>query len=342
MTLVPKIVVPTKLAVEKQLVEVCSVLDNLGIEHNVDIDEEIDWASYFERIQKKLLLSGSGQRSGTIVLTDWYPLKRTVEVGSHVEIKGAYRAKHHLGSSCGFRAEEGFEGDWVLRWEKQKKTHNYSNFGAGLRNVHIKSRDGISGVYFRGAQQSAGVENLVVRGFGEDGIGVRLGGDTYSVRDVFSDATSEPGSFARDGAVAYDLGESRVYSLRLENLTSHNCQTGLRWGDAHQVTVENFETELTTDPIVCTWDARGINIRNACFRHTKNTIKLEKIRWPAEARIKLDGMMNDNVPGKVILPGGGEVPIPRCFDIVIEGDTRRVGVFDLKAKRSGGCSCSEE
>jgi hypothetical protein len=334
MTLVPKIVVPTKLAVQQQLVEVCSVLDSLGIEHNVNPEEEIDWADYFERIQKKLLLSGSGQRSGTIVLTDWYPLKRTVEVDSHVEIKGAYRAKHHLGSSCGFLAEEGFAGDWVLRWKKSKPSANYSNFGAGLRNVHIRARDGVSGVYFRGAQQSAGVDNLVVRGFGEDGVGVRLGGDTYSVRDVFSDATHKPGSYARDGAVAYELGENRVYSLRLENITSHNCEIGLKWGDAHQISIENYETELTTRPIVCTWDARGINIRNACFRHTENAMDLERIRWPSEARIKFDGMMNDNVPGKVVLPGGKEVAISKCFDVVIEGNSRKVEVIDLKAQRA--------
>ena len=92
MTLIPEVIIPTKLAIREQLSEACSILDSLGIEHSVDIDEEIDWASYFERAQEKLLLSGSGQRSGTIVLTDWYPLKRTVEVGSHVEIKGAYRA----------------------------------------------------------------------------------------------------------------------------------------------------------------------------------------------------------------------------------------------------------
>ena len=335
MTLISEVVIPTRLEAREQLFKACSMMNDLGVVHDVDPEAGIDWVGYFEEAQKKLVLSGSGQRSGTIVLTDWYPLDRTLELDTQVEIKGAYRAKHHLGSSCGFRAEGGFVGDWVLCWKKPKERDNYSNFGSGIRTVHIESRNGVGGVYFRGAQQSAGVENLVVRGFGEDAIGVRLGGDTYSVRDVFSDAASKPGSFVRAGAVAYELGESRVYSLRLENLTSHNCEIGLRWGDAHQVAIENFETELTTQPLVCTWDGRGSNIRNACFRHTDKTLKLEKIRWPGDARIKMDGMMNDNVPGLVELPGGNEVPIPRCFDIVIEGDNRRVGVVDLKAKRSG-------
>ena len=329
------ITIPSKAEAEKAIEDGVELLDRFGIRPSNGPRGEIDWAEYIERAQGDLNLSGSGQRSGTIVLTDWYPLNRTIEVDSHVEIRGSYRAKHHLGSSCGFQAEEGFEGDWVLCWKKTKEGANYSNFGAGLRNVYIQSRDGVGGVYFRGAQQSAGVENLVVRGFGEGSIGVRLGGDTYSVRDVFSDATSKPGSFPRDGAVAYELGEARVYSLRLENVTSHNCEIGLKWADAHQIAIENYETELTTYPIVCTYDARGINIRNACFRHTENALDLRKIRWPADARIKLDGMMNDNAPGVVSLPGGKEVSISKCFDVVIEGDGRKVGVVDMKKIRSG-------
>ena len=328
--LLPEIVIPTREEARQQLATACSLLDSLGIPHGVDPEREIDWALYFEQAQERLCLSGSGQRSGTLVLTDWYPLRRTLNIDSHVELKGSFRAKHHLGSSCGFNATSPFDGKWVLCWKRPKRTHNYSNFGAGLRNLHIQSLEGTNGVYFRGAQQSAGIDNLVVRGFGEGAIGVRLGGDTYSVRDVFSDATSSPGSFARDGAVAYDLGESRVYGLRLENLTSHNCEIGLRWGDAHQIAIENLETELTTRPLVCTWDARGVNIRNACFRHT---LELEKIRWPAEARIKLDGMMNDDTPGSIILPDGEARSVPRCFDIVIEGDSKGVDVIDLKAKR---------
>lgn len=344
MSSTPEVVIPTKLEARDQLAAAYSVMRGYGERGLLkDPEAEIDWATYFEEAQKRLGLSGSGQRSGTLVLTDWYPLRRTLHIESHVELRGAFRAKHHLGSSCGFRAEEGFEGDWVLDWGKPGKKVNYSNFGAGIRGLHIASREGVNGVSFRGAQQSAGVENLVVRGYGNDAIGVRLGGDTYSVRDVFSDAAiGGEGSFVRKGAVGYELGESRVYSLRLENLTSHNCEIGLRWGDAHQVAIENFETELTDCPLVCTYDARGINIRNACFRHTKKVLELEKIRWPKEARIKLDGMMSDGVLGVVILPGGEEVSISRNFDIVIEGDGSGVGVVDLKEKRSCSLSCSEE
>jgi hypothetical protein len=174
-----------------------------------------------------------------------------------------------------------------------------------------------------------------VRGFGENAVGVKLGGDTYSVRDVFSDAAKGgEDSVAREGAVAFELGSSRVYSLRLENITSHNCGTGLQWGDAHQITIENFETELTTQPLVCTWDARGINIRNGCFRHTKNLLKLEKVRWPSDSRIKIDGMMADNSPGEILLPNGDQVIVPKNFDLVIEGDrTKGLRVVDLKKMR---------
>ena len=326
-----QIVVPSQEEVRAEIIKAKETLEKYGIKVP---DAPIDWASYFEGVQKKLNKSGSGQHSGTIILTDWYPLNRTLFLDSHVELKGAFRAKHHIGSSCGFKAEEGFKGEWVLSWKQPKKTAFYSNFGAGIRNLHIQSREGINGVYFRGAQQSAGVDNLLVRGFGENAVGVKLGGDTYSVRDVFSDAvTGGKNSIARKGAVAFLLGSSRVYSLRLENLTSHNCETGLIWHDAHQITIENYETELTTVPLVCNYDARGINIRNACFRHTKNLLQLNKIRWPRDCRIKIDGMMADNSPGEIALPNGGNVTVPRNFDIVIEGDSSGIHVTDLKSMR---------
>ena len=326
-----QIVVPSQEEVRAEIIKAKETLEKYGIELP---DAPIDWAAYFEGVQKQLGKSGSGHHAGTIVLTDWYPLNRTLFLDSHVELKGAFRAKHHIGSSCGFRAEEGFEGEWVLSWKQPKKTAFYSNFGAGIRNLHIQSREGINGVYFRGAQQSAGVDNLLVRGFGENAVGVKLGGDTYSVRDVFSNSSiGGGGSFVRKGAVAFELGSSRVVSLRLENLTSHNCETGLTWGDAHQITIENYETELTTFPLVCTYDARGINIRNACFRHTKNLLQLKKIRWPRDCRIKIDGMMADNSPGEIALPNGSNVTVPRNFDIVIEGDSSGVQVTDLKNMR---------
>ncbi len=329
-----QIIIPSKEEVEAEIIKAREILEKYGID-NAHPELPVDWAAYFERAQKQLNKSGSRQHSGTLVLTDWYPLNRTLFLDSHVQLKGSVRAGHHLGSSCGFCAEEDFEGDWILSWKQPNKRSFYSNFGAGIRNIHIQSQHGLNGVCFRGAQQSAGVDNLVVRGFGENAVGVKLGGDTYSVRDVFSDAAKGgEDSVAREGAVAFELGSSRVYSLRLENITSHNCGTGLQWGDAHQITIENFETELTTQPLVCTWDARGINIRNGCFRHTKNLLKLEKVRWPSDSRIKIDGMMADNSPGEILLPNGDQVIVPKNFDLVIEGDrTKGLRVVDLKKMR---------
>ncbi len=329
-----QIIIPSKEEVEAEIIKAREILEKYGID-NAHPELPVDWTAYFERAQKQLNKSGSRQHSGTLVLTDWYPLNRTLFLDSHVELKGSVRAGHHLGSSCGFCAEEDFEGDWILSWKQPNKRSFYSNFGAGIRNIHIQSQHGLNGVCFRGAQQSAGVDNLVVRGFGENAVGVKLGGDTYSVRDVFSDAAKGgEDSVAREGAVAFELGSSRVYSLRLENITSHNCGTGLQWGDAHQITIENFETELTTQPLVCTWDARGINIRNGCFRHTKNLLKLEKVRWPSDSRIKIDGMMADNSPGEILLPNGDQVIVPKNFDLVIEGDrTKGLRVVDLKKMR---------
>ena len=293
-----------------------------------------DWTGYFESIQNKLNKSGSGQRSGTIVLTDSYPLNRTFNVGAHVQLEGEYRAKHHIGSSCGFYATEDFKGNWVLKWNKPNSRAFYSNFGAGIRQLHVQSKDGLNGVYFRGAQQSAAVDNLVVRGFGENSIGVMLGGDTYAVRDVFSDATVGGGaSFSREGSTAYELGEKRVLSIRLENITSHNCEYGIVWGDAHQVTIENYESELTEYPLTCTYNPRGININNICPRHTKNLLHLQKARWWHNCLIKMDGQMSDNKGGLITLPTGETFQAPSTFDLVVEADKNGVNITNMREMR---------
>ena len=293
-----------------------------------------DWTGYFEKIQNKLNKSGSRQRSGTIVLTDSYPLNRTFNVGSHVELNGEFKAKHHIGSSCGFYATENFNGDWVLKWNKSNSRSYYSNFGSGINKIHVQSKNGLNGVYFRGAQQSAGIYNLIVRGFGEDSIGVRLGGDTYAVRDVFSDAAvGGDDSFARAGSTGFELGEKRVLSIRLENITSHNCEYGVVWGDAHQVTIENYESELTTIPLVCTYNPRGINIRNICPRHTENLLNLDKVRWWHNCLIKIDGQMSDNKGGLIKLPTGETFKASSTFDLVIEADKAGVNISNMREMR---------
>jgi hypothetical protein len=293
-----------------------------------------DWTGYFENIQKKLNKSGSRQRSGTIILTDSYPLNRTFNVGSHVELKGEFKAKHHIGSSCGFYATESFDGDWVLKWNKPNSRAYYSNFGAAINQIHVQSKDGLNGVYFRGAQQSAGIYNLVVRGFGQNSIGLRLGGDTYAVRDVFSDATlGGDDSFAREGSTAFEFGERRVLSIRLENITSHNCEYGVVWGDAHQVTIENYESELTAIPLVCTYNPRGINIRNICPRHTENLLNLDKVRWWHNCLIKIDGQMSDNKGGLIKLPTGETFKASSTFDLVIESDKAGVNITNMREMR---------
>ena len=293
-----------------------------------------DWTGYFEKIQKKLNKSGSRQRSGTIVLTDSYPLNRTFNVGSHVELNGEFKAKHHIGSSCGFYATENFNGDWVLKWNKSNSRSYYSNFGAGINKIHVQSKNGLNGVYFRGAQQSAGIYNLIVRGFGENSIGLRLGGDTYAVRDVFSDAAvGGDDSFPREGSTAFELGERRVLSIRLENITSHNCEYGVVWGDAHQITIENYESELTTIPLVCTYNPRGINIRNICPRHTENLLNLDKVRWWHNCLIKIDGQMSDNKGGLIKLPTGETFKASSTFDLVIEADKAGVNITNMREIR---------
>ena len=295
--------------------------------------EDGDWAGYFDRQQKRLNKSGSGSHGGTIVLTDSYPLNKTFKVESRVELFGAYRAKHHIGSSCGFEALPGFQGSWVVEWKTPRAGKYYSNFGAGLRQIHIQSVPGVGGVYFRGAQQSSGIDNVFVRGYG-GAVGLRMGGDTYSVRDVFSDALKGGDALPRpSGSIAFDLGEKRVVSLRLENITAHDCEIGLRCADVAQVTIENFETELTLFPFVVNYSPRGINARNCAFRHTRSILKMNRVRWASNCLIKMDGQVSDNKPGQITLPDGGVVEVPKTFDLVVEATKQGVEVTNLREMR---------
>ena len=291
----------------------------------------ICWADYIERAQEDLELSGSGQRSGTIYLSDSYPLGRTLTLDSHVAIEGTVRAKHHIGSSHGVHALQYFVCQSVLMWKKPREESNYSNFGAGIHQVHVQSVPGVSGVSFRGSQQSARINNLVVRGFGP-ATGLTIGGDTFTVSDLFVDALKggdQSGTIVGATGIRF---EGRVYSVPLNNLTVHNCETGLEWNDAHQIRLTNFETELTTQPLVSTYNSIGVTVRNCCFRHTSEILEVRRARFPANYGIELSGMMADNSTGRLILEGT-EVVTSKAFDLAIEGDRHGLEVHDLRALR---------
>ena len=297
----------------------------------VNLEGGIDWASYIERAQEGLGLSGSGQRSGTIYLRDSYPLGRTLRLDSHVAIEGTVRAKHHIGSSHGFYALQYFVGQSVLKWNKPQEESNYSNFGAGIHQVHVQSVPGVSGVSFRGSQQSARINNLGVRGFGP-ATGLTIGGDTFTVSDLFVDALKggdQSGTIPEATGIRFD---GRVYSVPFNNFTVHNFEKGLDWHDAHQIRLTNFETELTTCPLVSTYNSIGVTVRNCSFRHTKEILEVRRARWPATYGIEISGMMADHSTGRLILEGT-EVVTSKAFDLAIEGDRHGLEVHDLRALR---------
>lgn len=331
----PEVVIPTKAEAKLEIAKAKEILDRYGITHSADPEDPIDWAAYFEEAQNRLGKSGSGQRSGSLRLTDYYPIKETVYFDSHVTIEGSVRAKHHLGSSHGFVAEEGFKGGTMLVWKTPKPRSYYSNFGAGIHQIHVQSRKGLNGVSFRGAQQACRVDNLYVRGFGENAVGLQLGGDTYTVRDCFVDAAkSGEKSVTRKGSTGYQLGPTRVYSLTLNNVTVHNCDTGMVISDAHQLWVSNYETELTALPLLFTYQCQGVAIDHVTFRHTQNILNIKKARFPATYGLKLNGAMADNKKGNIEYPIDKKwISRDQTIDISIDGDRKGIKITDLKKFR---------
>ena len=331
----PEVIIPTKEEAKLEIARAKEILDRYGVSHSADPEKPIDWASYLEKAQDRLGKSGSGQRTGSIRLTDSYPIKKTIYFDSHVTLEGSVRAKHHIGSSHGFVAEEGFKGDTVLVWKIPKPKTYYSNFGAGIYQIHVQSREGINGVSFRGAQQACRVENLYVRGFGENATGLQLGGDTYTVRDCFVDAAKGgEKSASRKGSVGYQIGPTRVYSVALNNITVHNCETGMALNDAHQIWVSNYETELTTLPLLFTYQCMGVVIDNVTFRHTQNILNIKKARFPAAYGLKLNGTMADNKAGHIEYPTNKKWSSKdQTLDISIDGDKKGLKITDLKKLR---------
>jgi len=330
-------IIPTRDEAKAELVRAKEILDSHGIENTIDPEAPIDWVDYIDKAQDRIGKSGSGQRSGTIVLTDFYPINRTLYIDAHVTLEGTARAKWTVGGSHGFYIEgDDFDGEFMLEWRqttRRNKPSNYSNFGAGIHQIHIESKPGTSGVYFRGAQQACKVDNLIVRGYGENAVGIQLAGDTYTVRDTFSDAAkSGEKSVTREGSTGFKF-YGRVYSLALNNITVHNCETGMEVGDAHQVRVTNYETELTDLPIKLTWQAQAVDILSSSFRHTDKVIDVTKARWPKEFRINIEGLMADHNNGIIKYPTNSESTTfeeyntnGKLFDITLESDSNKTGL----------------
>ena len=328
-------IIPTREEAKAELVKAKEILDSYGIENTIDPEAPIDWVDYIDKAQDRIGKSGSGQRSGSIILTDSYPINRTLYLDAHVTLEGSVRAKWHMGTSHGFYIDgDDFDGEFMLEWRQPtsrhrgSSVHNYSNFGAGIYQVHVQSKSGTSGVYFRGAQQSCRVDNLIVRGFGENAVGIQLAGDTYTVRDTFSDAAkSGEKSVTREGSTGFKL-KDRVYSLALNNITTHNCAYGIDWSDAHQLLITNFESELTETPLRATYQCMGVTIRNASFRHTDWILDITKVRFPNEFQIKLDGMMADHKAGVINYPVNKVWRSGKLFDVTITGEGKGLKVID--------------
>ena len=331
-------IIPTRDEAKAELVKAKEILDSYGIENTIDPEAPIDWVDYIDKAQDRIGKSGSGQRSGSIILTDNYPINRTLYLDAHVTLEGSVRAKWHIASSHGFYIDgDDFDGEFMLEWRQpssRTKPVNHSNFGAGIYQIHVESKSGTSGVYFRGAQQSCRVDNLIVRGFGENAIGIQLAGDTYTVRDTFSDAAkSGAKSVTREGSTGFKC-HGRGYSLALNNITVHNCETGMELGDAHQVRVTNYETELTALPIKLTWQAQALDIKSSSFRHTDKIIDITKARWPKEFRINIEGLMADHNSGIIKYPTDSKSTVfeeyttkGKLFDITLEGDSNKSGII---------------
>lgn len=278
---------------------------------------QLDWADYIEEVViPNLPMSGSGSQSGVIQLNGMYPIDRTIKVPRHVTIQGKHRPSWHSGSSCGFKVTANFVGDVMLKWEPGKtnrRLHWYSNFGAGLKDVFLQSKDGVGGAEFVGAQQSSAVERVNIRGFGKS-FGLRLSGDTYTVEKVFVDPRLV-GSGVILGSVGVEHFGARLVGITFTSVTTHNCEVGTKWGDISGIHFTSLETETTHHPLLFTYNVRNTMFVNNRFLHNKTALKIDKIRWPKTYDLYLKGR---TLGGKTAKLPDAEHTLPEVYELNVQ------------------------
>ena len=219
-------------------------------------DPSTDWEQYIRTaVQPRMGETGGGRAHhtvGTIVLMGAYPLKRTLNLSPFQFIQGAWRPGWHLGNSCGFYAADDWEGTGPLvEWDLPRRGSYYSAFGAGMKNLFLDCSDRAStGAIFVGSQQGSLIRNCRIRGFGPGGTGIFVAGDTYRIEDLYvdRDRAGQKTPPEGDGSIGVSTWGQRLDSVTVTNLTVHNCETGLRVGDAAHCSF-NLETETTRTPI---------------------------------------------------------------------------------------------
>mgnify|MGYP003120227176 FL=1 len=299
-----------------------------------------DWAQHIEDLiddtDDGLISSGSGDKTGVVLVEDAYPLKRQLDLDSRVFLQGSQRVSHHIGGCVGFYKDTAnwtSGNDWLVKWKQAGEPSSidyYSNFGAGADNIHFSGGGDLGGVFYQGAQQAAGLSNIYVRGFeGSSGTDARSGlkvfGDTWSGSGIFVDAGTGSSS-TRTGCIGIDFSGYRAYSVNWRNFTVHNCGIGLKFQELFGCRFENFETEITDKPIVGTYNARAVTFDTCVFRHTDEVIDIQRTRWADDTMVHVNGYMADNSPGVVRVNNNNQnnaqvLSCPKTFDFVIEKRT---------------------
>ena len=123
-----------------------------------------DWCDYIERAQDRLGKSGDGQRSGTIVLTDRYPLKRELvldSLGACFVNASVDRASIPLGRWAALRPDVGHS---IAPWYPQYIAELHRVIPVAIARLERQGYYGVDG-------QTAGAQGEVVVVHGGDFVG---------------------------------------------------------------------------------------------------------------------------------------------------------------------------
>ncbi len=78
-----------------------------------------DWAQHIQDAHDTLPVTGSGDRAGTVYLTDFYPINKQINLDSRVFLQGdrSYHITHHSGPGFEVDPGESFTGDYLVQWD---------------------------------------------------------------------------------------------------------------------------------------------------------------------------------------------------------------------------------
>ena len=303
----------------------------------LDWDAPVDWVEDIrQEVQPNLYPTGAGRphhNVGIIGLPGKYEFRSELQLGPFETLRGERgKPSWNYGSSgSGIRVSDNWQGSedqFLVRTELPGWGKYYQSFLNGMENLHLccTSPDGskqVNGIEINASQQSE-YRDLVIKGVGPGGVGARISGDVFTLRNcIFDrDMTGQRTPPPEDESVAIEKGPSRLVGVSVERCTIHNFATGIEMGDMAGCRFQ-AEMETTRIPVDLTFSAVGCEV-DLTIQHADCIARISRAAFN-NYRVRIKGIAAKTLT-RIILPDGSDwwlnssrrkVPSWTPFDLLI-------------------------